>query len=185
MRVTPGSETLWSVHSGQFRWTRCLASSTRSWKRRSSRFWAGSTIALGLRRDDVEGEDEVAGVVGTPDHVPDVDVDGRGVLRVRSHVDLLHRDPGFPALQRPLDLVGDPPRRAAGHRGEDVVVDGAPELGTHRALPVGRAEDEPDRLLYLPVPRHQRDPTGGPGAQRKGPPRTDEVLAHVPGSPLS
>ena len=31
--ATPGSETLWSVHSGQSRWIRRLDSSTMSWKR--------------------------------------------------------------------------------------------------------------------------------------------------------
>ena len=50
IRVTPGSETLWSVHSGQRCWTSRLASSTRSWKRRSSRLGAGRGIsAPGLR----------------------------------------------------------------------------------------------------------------------------------------
>ena len=44
MSVTPGSETLWSVHSGQRCWTRRLASSTRSWKRRSSRLGAKAHV---------------------------------------------------------------------------------------------------------------------------------------------
>ena len=45
MSVIPGSDTLWSVHSGHWRITIRLASSTRSWKRRSSRSGAGSAIS--------------------------------------------------------------------------------------------------------------------------------------------
>src|SRR3954465_8201291 len=41
MRVTPGSETLWSVQVGQRCCTMRLASSTRSWNGRSSRWGAG------------------------------------------------------------------------------------------------------------------------------------------------
>src|SRR3954449_11117535 len=78
IRVTPGSDTLWSVHSGHRRWTIRFASSTRSWKRRSSRFGVGSTSASGARRgvlgDGVEGEDEVARVVRAPQGVVHVDV---------------------------------------------------------------------------------------------------------------
>src|SRR2546421_5891948 len=44
MSATPGSDTLWSVHSGQYRVIRRFASSTMSWKRRSSRFGAGKLM---------------------------------------------------------------------------------------------------------------------------------------------
>src|SRR5436190_21530266 len=105
IRVTPGSETLWSVHSGQRCCTIRLASSTRSWNRRSSRFGIGRLMSLGsprrcsrrseageaknvvgyssirllVRRDDVEREDQVAGVVGAADGVLDVDVEDPAV----------------------------------------------------------------------------------------------------------
>src|SRR5947209_8390197 len=123
MSVTPGSETLWSVHSGQRRCTMRFASSTRSWKRRSSRFGAGSTMGSALRGNDVEGEHEVARVVGPADHVLDVDEDRGWLLGVDGHVDALDVDPRLPPLQRLLDLVGDAPGSAASHRGEDEVVD--------------------------------------------------------------
>jgi len=42
--VTPGSETLWSVHSDNAAGRAALASSTRSWKRRSSRLGTGRAI---------------------------------------------------------------------------------------------------------------------------------------------
>src|SRR5690349_11139475 len=89
MSVTPGSDTLWSVHSGQRRCTMRFASSTRSWNRRSSRFGVGSTSGTSARRpggararggagalvgDRVEGEDEVAGVVRAAQRVLHVDV---------------------------------------------------------------------------------------------------------------
>src|SRR3954468_8199976 len=78
MSVTPGSETLWSDPSGQRRCTIRFASSTRSWKRRSSRFGVGSTSGSGARRgvvgDRVEGEDEVARVVRAAQRVLHVDV---------------------------------------------------------------------------------------------------------------
>src|SRR3954452_6189477 len=94
MRVTPGSDTLWSVHSGQRRWTSRLASSTRSWNRRSSRSGTGSAISrtrlscgerdrssvvASVFGDRVEGEDEVAFVVLALDLVFDVDVE-RGLV---------------------------------------------------------------------------------------------------------
>src|SRR4051795_3423241 len=85
----PGSETLCSVHSGQARAMRVLASETRSWKRRSSSWISGSLTrpCLSSRRgreppggsfallgwDDVERIDEVALRVGGAHHEPDVD----------------------------------------------------------------------------------------------------------------
>src|SRR5712671_3912057 len=92
MSVTPGSETLWSVHSGHFCWTSRLASSTRSWKRRSSRFGPGRAMLIHLppcclrsrrtRRDYVEGEDQVARIIGFADGIADIDIDGARVWAV-------------------------------------------------------------------------------------------------------
>src|SRR6266550_1977198 len=183
MSVTPGSETLWSVHSGQRRCTRRFASSTRSWKRRSSRFGAGSTMGSGLRGDHIEGKDEVARVVGPADHVLDVDVDRGGLLGVDRDVDALDVDPGLPPFQGALHLVGDAPGGAPGHRGEHEVVDRTAELRAHRPLAVRGPEDEADRLGDLAVPRHQGDAPGRPGPHREGPARPNEVFAHGSRSP--
>src|SRR3954468_17321278 len=98
----PGSETLCSVHSGQAREMRVLASETRSWNRRSSSWTSGSltrpclssrrgsepsgelpqanasakreSFAL-LRRDHIEGVHQVALGVGRA-HL-EADVDGQ------------------------------------------------------------------------------------------------------------
>src|SRR5438270_2013390 len=109
MRVTPGSETLWSVHSGHFCWTRRLASSTRSWKRRSSRFGTGSAMLTLLQpqiarsclfcRNHVEGEDQVARIVGFPDRVADVDVQDARVLGIKADDDVADIDARLPATQ--------------------------------------------------------------------------------------
>src|SRR5437868_4609196 len=100
MRVTPGSWTLWSVHSGQRRWTSRLASSTKSWNLRSSRSGAGSAIASVLLGDGVEGDDEVAPVVGAAHDVRHVDQRQAGTVRVEGHLDVLDVDPRLPAEQR-------------------------------------------------------------------------------------
>src|ERR1700726_5228672 len=98
MRGPPGVETLWSGHSGHFCWTRRLASSTRSWKRRSSRFGTGSAILIllqdccvrscRLRGDHVEGEDQVARVIGLADGIADFGISRARVRAVeaRDHV---------------------------------------------------------------------------------------------------
>src|SRR6478672_3132478 len=116
MRVTPGSDTLWSVHSGHFCWTSRFASSTRSWKRRSSRFGTGRAMSrrscyLGLAgrflgRDHVERKDEVARVVGGAERVAHVDVEHGLVGRIGVDRDALQLDSGLPALERDPDLGG-------------------------------------------------------------------------------
>src|SRR5437762_3355560 len=194
MSVTPGSDTLWSVHSGQRCWTIRLASSTRSWNRRSSRLGAGSGTSLlpqcggwlmiHLRRlalggNDVERKHQVARIVAPSDRIGDVDVERRPVAGVRHDVDPEHIDPRFPPLQRLLYLE----RKVAGGRGvgggKDEVVDAAAEFRPHGALPIGRAEDEPDRLLDFPLLRDQRDPPRGLDPEGEGPSRADEILAQL------
>src|SRR5690349_598780 len=104
--VTPGSETLWSVHSGQRCWTSRLASSTRSWKCRSSRSGAGSISSrsqcwcdgrgldrLGLVGDHVEREDQVAGVAVTDDLVAHVHVERADVDRIEGDLHVEDVDP--------------------------------------------------------------------------------------------
>src|SRR5689334_22621623 len=139
MRVTPGSWTLWSVQVGQRCWTIRLASSTRSWKRRSSRLGAGRVISgLGLRglaRDRVEGEDEVALVVVAGRPVADADVEGGGVGD--PDVDAEQVDARLPALERDPHRGGDQRARGLVGGSEEVVVGRAAELRTHRALAAG------------------------------------------------
>src|SRR6516164_7320079 len=108
MRVTPGSETLWSVQSGQCRMTWRLASSTSSWKRRSSRLGAGRAISViaSLFRNAVEGEHQVAAVVGSLLGILDIDVNDVSRVRVRSRRDVHDVDAWFPAEQRGPDLFG-------------------------------------------------------------------------------
>src|SRR5581483_9390755 len=76
------------------------------------------------------------------------------------------------------DLVGDPAGGGGVGGGEDEVVDGAAELRPHRPLAGGGGQDEPHRLLELPVTGGQGDGAGGVGVDGKGPSRPDELLAH-------
>src|SRR6516162_1609985 len=107
MRVTPGSETLWSVQSGQCRITWRLASSTSSWKRRSSRFGVGSAISVvaSFVGNAVEGEDQVAAVVRALLDILDVDVQHVGGVRVGGRGHVHDVDAWFPPKQRGPDLV--------------------------------------------------------------------------------
>src|SRR5690349_10261870 len=176
MSVTPGSDTLWSVHSGQRCCTSRLASSTRSWKRRSSRFGTGSAIvSSSLAGDHVEREHEVVLAVGGLEPVVDVDVEDRLVVGRLEHVDLLDVHAVLPHRHGPRDLGRD---RRGGHRvrrGEHEVVDAAAELGPHRALARARRDDEPDRLGDLALPPDQGDAAVRVGADREGPATADEV----------
>src|SRR2546423_12171487 len=104
--TTPGSWTLWSVHSGHWRCTMRLASSTSSWKRRSSRFGAGRGIS-GFLGDHIEGEHQVAGVVRPPARIADVDIEERPVDIVHGDLNADDIDARLPAQQRLAHLVGD------------------------------------------------------------------------------
>src|SRR5262245_9271517 len=177
--VTPGSDTLWSVHSGQRCWTMRLASSTRSWKRRSSRFGTGSAIGLAFFGDNVEREHEVARVVVAAQLVADVDEQDALVDAVEVDQDVVQVDARLPALQRQPHLVGQLTGRLAVGRGEDQVVDGAAELGPHGPLARSGAEDEPDALGYLPFAPDHGDRARGVGAHREGPAGADEVGSRV------
>src|SRR4051812_21774847 len=115
MRVTPGSETLWSVQSGKVDCRYRFASSTRSWNVRSSSRGAGrvtsspplgpgrqcaGTVVAGYRAvlvlgDHVEGEHEVARVVRATQPVGDLEVEHalRGAVQVDA--DVVDVDPRF------------------------------------------------------------------------------------------
>src|SRR5215471_17170246 len=122
IKVTPGSETLWSVHSGHLVMIIRLASSTSSWNRLSSRFGTGSGISahpphgvpprppsrlLLVFRDRVERKHEVARVVSAIDDVRDVDAQHAGLVRLRRHHDVGNSGPRLPLRQRRADLGGD------------------------------------------------------------------------------
>src|SRR3954447_6102701 len=93
--ATPGSDKLWSVHSGQYRGMRRLASSTMSWNRRSSRVGGGSVMSS-LLGDHVEGVDEVVAGVGRPDRVRETDQHPRGVAGVGNRPDVVELDARLP-----------------------------------------------------------------------------------------
>src|SRR5690349_17107844 len=101
MSVTPGSWTLWSVHSGQRCWTNRFASSTRSWNRRSSRFGALSMLPTSVLtgRDHVEREHQVSRVVQATDGIRQVDVEDPRIDTIEGHPHVLDVDTRFPALQ--------------------------------------------------------------------------------------
>src|SRR5262249_34484614 len=152
----PGSETLWSVHSGQRCCTSRLASSTRSWKRRSSRLGTGSAIvSSSLAWDHVEREDEVVAVVRPLHVVVDIDVEDRRVFAVEQDVHAVDVDPVLPHRQGPGDLARDGRRRRAVRRAEYEVVDATAELRSHRSLTRDGRDDDADRLGDLALARDE------------------------------
>src|SRR5262245_38889739 len=145
--MTPGSETLWSVHSGQYCGMRRFASSTRSWKLRGSTI--GASMRLLLTRYQVERVDQVALGVRRPDEVADVDEE-RDRAWLVAGVHLLDRDvlgTDLDARLPPVERLGDA-RADQGVGGrvvrlEDQVVYAAAELGPHAPLaPGGRERSE-------------------------------------------
>ena len=130
---------------------------------------------LRLLGNDVEREDQVPRVVDPADRVVDVDVQRAGVGVVEADQHVVHVDPRLPLLQRVPDVVGDRSGGGRVDRREHMVVHPAAELGPHRPLPWRGRQDQPDRLLDLPLPDHQGDPAGRVGGQRERPPGADEV----------
>src|SRR5581483_7969175 len=131
MSVTPGSETLWLVHSGQKRGISRLASSTMSWNFRSSSSGAGNGMACSLFRlvrDDVERIDQIAAVVGCLDPVDDVDADQRVVVLIGERHDLLDDHPRLPLRDRVTDGFRNQAEQIGRDRLEQQVPDPATEL---------------------------------------------------------
>src|ERR1019366_5617727 len=137
------------------RWMRRLASSTKSWNRLSSRLGAGSGICslLGYR---IEGEYEVAPVVGGLDPVGD-------------------GDSRLPARQRGTYLGRDLPGQGGIDGVEDQVVDTAAVLGTERPLTERGAEDQPDRFLDLLLTAGKRERARTVQVERERPAPAGEV----------
>ena len=128
--------------------------------------------------DRVEREHEVPRIVRAADRVRDVDEEGRRLARIRADLDRVHVDPRLPAAQRRAHLVGDAVARRGIGRGEDVVVDAAAEVGPHRALALGRGQDQADRLLDLALALDHGEPAGRVDAQRERDALPDELLTH-------
>src|SRR5215471_17443138 len=128
MSVTPGSDTLWSVHSGQRRWTSRLASSTRFWNRRSSRFGTGNAITSLLFGYHVEGKHQAPRVVRTFLLIDDMDIEGVTGVFIDADLDALDLDSRLPERQSPLDFDRQQPSRGGIGRGKHIIVDPAPEL---------------------------------------------------------
>src|SRR4030081_2961298 len=125
---------------------RLLASSTMSWKRRSSSFGVSSGMcccypsSAGIRvadsfggilpGDAIEREHQRPLVVGRLDFVADLDQQSPGVERIRRNQYFPDIDARLPHLQGVLDVV---PGQAGGGRfvgGKDQIVNAAAEFGT-------------------------------------------------------
>src|ERR1700730_1703139 len=131
-----------------------------------------------LRRDYIEGKDQVARVVGLADGIADVDVDRARVLAVETHDHIPDLDPRLPSTQRGGPGRGTPGGGLGIGAIEDVVVNFAAELRSHWPLADRRAEDQPHALFDLLLAGDERDPAGGVGSQWKGPAGADEFFAH-------
>src|SRR5437763_58710 len=123
MSATPGSETLWLVHSGQNCGISRLASSTMSWNRRSSRFGAGSAMSVLLARDHVERVHEVAFVVRRAHDVLHEDAHQARVVIVGQYDDLVDVDPWLPLCDGFLHGIRHRAEEVGGHRLEHQLPD--------------------------------------------------------------
>src|SRR2546423_10167427 len=207
MSATPGSDTLWSVHSGQYRVIRRFASSTMSWKRRSSRFGAGklmpdprfaavrhkarwhpvhgSLADARSRRwllvgDHIERVHQVAVVVGGPHVVVDLDADDRVVIRVGRRGHRVERDARLPPGQRLTDALLDQAERVRVDRREHLLPHRAAEVGAHDPLARRGGEDQPDRRVDLLATAEQLHAAPGGELNREAPPRADQVAVPHP-----
>src|SRR4051812_38649823 len=177
--ATPGSDRLWSVHFGQYWGISRLASSTMSWKRRSSRVGVGRGISS-LLGDHVKGEDKVASVVRRPDRIGQGDQHSRGVAGVRADGHALEVDARLPPPHRLADGLDHQAERVRLDGGEQVVPDPAAELGAHHPFSWGRAQDDPQRCDDLVGAGGHGDAPVGSHAERERPAAADEVpgVAH-------
>ena len=116
-------------------------------------------MAITPQRDDVEGVDEVAPVVGGTDDVLELDRELADLgTRSVSIVDPTHLDPRLPAVDRDPDLALEPADRVRVDALEDVVVDAAAEV----AAASGALPGAVDRIsviasLMSSEPRDERD----------------------------
>src|SRR5262245_3048041 len=140
--ITPGSLTLWSVHSGQYSGIRRLASSTRSWNVRGSIAGAGT---LALTWNQIERIDQVAFGVGGSDPVADVDDQQAILVTVRFDVAAGDFDARLPPAERlqNLRLNESGGGRVVGRKRQ--IVDAAAKLWPHTPLAFGRGQDIADR----------------------------------------
>ncbi len=179
INVTPGSETLWSVHSGQRRCTSRFASSTRSWNRRSSRFGAGSISSRSRLRGSCRR--------------------GRPGCGGRSCRAAGTRCRSAACCRRPRPVItrtfltstrGSHRRMDVRTSSESPAMESCPSLGTpsrvrgsrtraHRSLArIGR-EDQTYRLFELLLATHERDAATAVRPQWKRPTGADVVVVHA------
>src|SRR5215211_4856983 len=158
---------------------RVFASSTMSWKCRSSSVTVGRAMGS-LAWNAIEWEYERASIVCGFDFVVDVDEETLSVLRVGrgDHVD--QPDARLPHEQSLFDVIG---REAGGRRvvrREHEIVNLTTELRAHHALALRREQDHRDGLLDVSLAPRQRDATARP-VDRDGerPPCTEKVVSYV------
>src|SRR5215475_5965711 len=112
-----------------------------SWNLRSSRSGVGSGMAvslalgLGLVRNDVEREHQVARIVGRSYPVLDIDADQCVVVGIRDRGYLVHLDARLPLTQRLEDCVCYQAEQVRRHRLEEQIPDLAAEIRAHHPLP--------------------------------------------------
>src|SRR5216683_1102794 len=164
---------------------RLLASSTMSWKRRSSSFGVSSGMcgcypsSAGMRvadsfggilpGDAVEREHERPFVMGRLDDIANVDQQPAGVERIRRDQHFGDIDARLPHLQRVLNVVAG---QAGGRRfvgSKDQIVNPAPEFWTHDALPDRCEQDHADRLFDVPLLTRQGNAAARVDSRRKRP----------------
>src|SRR5690606_22532273 len=102
-------------------------------------------------------------------------------LAIGMDADVLDVHARLPHRDGTLDLEGDLADRRLLDRGEDKVVDAAPELGAQRSLAGGGRDDDADGLVELLVALDHRDGPGGVGAERERQPAPNEggMRSHV------
>jgi hypothetical protein len=120
---------------------------------------------------------EGSAISGAADRVADVDVED-ALVGAGGDLDVVDLDPRLPAVEADVHLVLDTARGLLVDRREHQVVDRAAEVRPHRPLARRGRQDQPDRLLDLPLPADQGDPAGRPDAQRERPAGPDELLGH-------
>src|SRR5687767_4867521 len=131
---------------------RLFASSTMSWKWRSSSVTVGSGMVRPVRkkgllsRDAIEREHERAAVVRGLDLVLDLDVEALGGGALRARNDLEDANAGLPHGQRLGHVVAGEADGGRVVRCEDERVDLTAELRPHHPFAPGRQQDDPDRF---------------------------------------
>src|SRR5258705_255479 len=145
-----------------------LASSTSSWKRRSSRFGAGNAMSVvtSVNGDRVEGEHQIAPIVGVFDLVLNIEIDHRTIRVVDDHAHALDVDARLPPAERTAHLVRERGIHRWGRFTEHEVAQSAAELWAHRTLAGIREQDDAHRFFEFALVSYERDTTRAVDARR-------------------